>query len=238
MTEQRTERTFTTAERVLVALLFVVTIGVSVVAVRNLGTEPEVAVGPPEERPVVGEEVPRPVPVREAVAVASEWASEWNPDSWLILVSARFSYPIGREQATRVADEGMVLLTFAAPKEGDEWPRLTLAVGRQSGAIYHEDELTSSAKPPEPIGELMADLPITAEQAFRVAQEVVGEAYREGCAPSRRQVQVILDTTDRESPHWVVVYYDERDRGTNDIVVRIDAQTGETDTEVRDDTSC
>ncbi|HEV2129106.1 MAG TPA: hypothetical protein VGR22_10850 [Thermomicrobiales bacterium] len=238
MTEQTTESTLTAAERTLVALFFIVVIVVSVIVVGRLGTEPTTVIGPVEERPAVDAEVPRPVPVRDTVDIASDWAEEWDDEAWPILVSAQFSYPPDPGNATPVADEGTVLVTFAAPKEDGEWPRLTLAVGRQSGVIYHEDEITSTVEPPEPIGNLIADLPISAEQAFRVAQEVVGEEYRSGCELSRRHVQVVLDTTDREEPHWVVVYYDERERTTNDIVVRIDAQTGATETEIRDDLSC
>jgi hypothetical protein len=51
-------------------------------------------------------------------------------------------------------------------------------------------------------------------------------------------VQVVLDTTDPDTPAWVVVYFDQRNRGTNDIVVRIDANTGATSTTQRDDIIC
>jgi hypothetical protein len=238
MTQDESGPTLTTAERVTVALLFGVAVVVSVVVVGRLGVEPDNIIGPPEVRPTIDAGVPRPVPVRDAVAHASAWAADWDTNAWPILVSAEFEFPVEGDETTPSPELGTVLVTFAASKDGDEWPRLTLAVSRQTGAIYHESALASEVAPPGSIAGLIADLPITAEQAFRVAEAVVGDEYRLGCEPSRRRVRVVLDSTDRQAPAWVVVYSDQRERNVNDIVVRIDARSGSTDTDIRDDTSC
>jgi hypothetical protein len=233
--------TLTRRERLAVAAFFLVAIAISIVVVGRLGEPAGDVVGPIEGRPIVSPEVPRPVPLLDAYGVAAEWAKVWNEDAWLILVSAQYEFPDGESAATPAASDatgGYYMFTFAGPKEGDAWPRLTLAVGRQSGSMYHEEEMRSTVEPPAPVADLLNGLPITAEQAFSVADRVVGVGYREGCAPSRRQVQVVLDTTNHKSPKWVVVYYDMGDRSVNDIVVRIDALSGETRTEVRDDPSC
>lgn len=228
-------------ERLAIAGFFVIAIVVSAVVVMRLGAPPGDVIGPVEERPVVSPEVPRPVPLVDAYAIARDWAGEWRDDPGLILVSMQVEYPAGRPIATPSAAEasgGYYLFTFAGPKDGDEWPRLTLAVGRQSGVIYHEEEMSSTVEPPAPIDNLLTGLPISAEQAFAVADRVVGTGYREGCEDTRRQVQVVLDTTQRDDPTWVVVYYDTSERTVNDIVVRIDAESGETRTEIRDDLTC
>jgi hypothetical protein len=228
-------------ERLAIAGFFAVVIVVSAVVVMRLGAPPGDIIGPVEERPVVSPEVPRPVPLLDAYTVARDWAGEWRDDPALILVSMQVEYPAGEPIATPSAAEasgGYYLFTFAGPKDGDEWPRLTLAVGRQSGVIYHGEEMHSTVEPPAPIDDLLAGLPISAEQAFAVADRVVGTGYREGCEDTRRQAQVVLDTTNRDDPTWVVVYYDTRERTVNDIVVRIDAETGETKTDIRDDPSC
>jgi len=189
----------------------------------------------------VSPEVPRPVPLLDAYRVADTWARKWHADAELILVSMQVEYPLGVPIATPSAAEangGYYLFTFAGPKSGESWPRLSLAVGRQSGVIYHEEQMRSTVEPPAAIDTLLTELPIPAEQAFAVADRVVGVGYREGCEDTRRQAQVVLDATDHERPRWVVVYYDTRDRSVNDIVVRIDARTGETRTEIRDDPAC
>jgi hypothetical protein len=228
-------------ERLAVAAFFVVAMIISVVVVLRLGAPPGDDIGQVGQRPVVSPDSTRPVPLLDAYGIAREWAGEWRNDPALILVSMQVEYPQGEPIATpsaETASGGYYLFTFAGPKAGNSWPRLTLAVGRQSGVIYHEEEMRSTVEPPAPIGDLLSSLPIPAEQAFGVADRVVGAGYREGCADSRRQVQVVLDATNRDAPAWVVVYYDSRERSVNDIVVRIDARTGETRTEVRNDPSC
>lgn len=238
MSKPQQQSILTVTERIVIALVFVAAIGVSVVVVARLGTSDDYVVGPPENRPIVPNSVDRPVPVLDAFDVAFEWARTWNEDAWPILISAQFEFPSTESEPVQVANRGLILFTFAAPKDGDTWPRLTLAVSRQSGMIYYEDDLESEVEPPDSIEQIVRELPVPAEQAFRVAEEVVGTDYRADCAEHRRAVQVILDATDPDAPAWVVVYYDERERSTNDIVMRIDATTGATTTEDRDDPSC
>lgn len=228
-------------ERMAIAAFFLVAVVASIVVVLRLGEPPGDVIAPAEERPVVSGEVPRPVPLIDAYELAAGWAAEWRSDAELILVSMQAEYPHDVPIATpsaASASSGYYLFTFAGPKSGDGWPRLTLAVGRQSGTIYHESEMTSAVEPPAGVDDLLTELPIPAEQAFTVAERVVGVDYRQGCEDSRRQVQVVLDTTDRDSPAWVVVYFDGRERSVNDIIVRINASTGETRSDIKDDTSC
>lgn len=235
-TEQRT--TLSKWERAALAILFVILIVISGVVVARLGSPNGDVVGPSDSRPSIASDAPRPVPLADAYEIASEWSREWHADAWPILVSAQFEFPAEGGSATPQATQGAYIFTFAAPDDDDRWARLSLAVGRQSGMIYHESELSAAVRPPESIDDTLRELPITAEQAFRIADQVVGQAYREGCAAPRSQVQVVLDSTDPETPTWVVVYYDQRDRTVNDIVMRIDATTGATSTEERDDTAC
>lgn len=225
-------------ERIALTLVFAGLVITSGIVVSQLGSDDDVIVRPPEERPVVSANVPRPVSLLDAYEVAVEWSREWNSDAQLILVSSQFEFPLNADMASPEASAGALLFTFAAPKDGDVWPRLTLAVSRQSGTIYFEDELASGVRPPDSIATVVEELPVTAEQAFRIADEVVGRDYREGCEASRSQVQVILDSTDPDEPVWVVVFYDQRERNVNDIVMRIDAHTGATTTEERDDPTC
>lgn len=225
-------------ERIALAVVFLGLVITSGFVVARLGSPGDgEVVGPSSARPSVADDVPRPVSLLDAYDIVAEWSETWHPDSWPILVSAQLEFPLDDQDTSPVPSGGAYIFSFAAP-ENDEWARLSLAVGRQSGTIYHEEEFSSPVEPPESIDERIRNLPMSADEAFRVADEVVGQAYREGCAASRRQVQVILDTTDQETTSWVVVYFDMREQGVNDIVVRIDANTGATTAEERDDTSC
>lgn len=225
-------------ERSAFVLLFVALVLVTGVVIFTVGSGKDVVVGPPENRPVVPSDISRPVPVIDAYDIALTWAREWDEHAWLILVSAQFEFAENGDTASGEASLGSILFTFAGPKSGDEWPRLVLAVSRQTGGIFFEDELSTAVRPPESIHYLLQGLPITAEQAFRTAYEVTGRSYQAGCEPSRNQVQVALDTTQPDAAEWVVVFFDQRERNVNDVVMRIDARSGTTTTEIRDDPSC
>lgn len=213
-------------------------VAVTVVVVIRVASPEPAPIGPPEDRPTAGSEVSLPISVAEAIELARLWAIAWNDDPRLILVSSQFEYSADAPAGTSVPELGWVMVSFVAPKEGDAWPRLSVAVSRASGEIYYEEALSSSAEPPAPLETPIIDLPITAEQAFVIAEREIGRSYRDGCDHSRRQAQVALDTTDRDEMAWVVVYYDQRHREDNDIVVRINAHTGELSTDVRGDISC
>ena len=225
-------------ERCALGIVGLVLVVLTVVVVDRVGSPEGNPVGSPDNRPTLAPAVERPVSVVDGLGIATDWAEEWNEDAWLILVSAQLEMSGEEPDATPIASHGSIVFTFAAPRQGDEWPRLSIVVSRASGTIFHEDEQLSSVEPPPPFEVDLADLPVPAEQAFRIAEQLTGREYREGCEPSRRQVQVALDSTDRNQLTWVVVYYDQRERGVNDIVARINATTGEVSIEEKDDVAC
>lgn len=236
--DQQDDTTLNGAERVILALLGVAFVLVTAVVVVRIATPEENPIGPPEDRPSAGPEIDLPISVADALDLAMPWAQEWNDDVWLILVSSQFERSGDEPVSTPSADLGWIMLSYAAPRQGDEWPRISILVSRASGAIYYEETLSSTVEPPPEFYRTVGELPVSAEQAFRIAEQVAGESYREGCEPSRRQTQVVLDATDREDLAWVVVYYDLRQRAANDIVVRINPDTGETSTDIRGDVTC
>lgn len=236
--DEHDETTFRGIERLallLVGLVLVIVTGIVVVRVSSPGSG---TIGSPDDRPTPDPEIDLPISVDDALALASSWAKEWNEEARLVLVSSQFELFGEEPPETPSADGGLIIFSFVAPKQGDEWPRASVAVSRETGAIVFDEVTSSAAEPPEPLSFSIGGLPISAEQAFRIAEYVVGRSYREGCEPSRRQVTVDLDATDLGNPTWVVVYYDQRERHINDIVVRINAQSGELDTEVRGDVTC
>lgn len=236
--DQQDETTLNRAERLILALLGAVLVFVTAIAVIRVATPDENPIGRPEDRPTPGSEIELPISVADALDLAMPWAEEWNDEARLILVSSQFERSGDEPVATPSADLGWIMLSYAAPREGEEWPRVSILVSRASGAIYYEETLSSTVEPPPEFARSIGDMPVTAEQAFRIAEQVAGESYREGCEPSRRQAQVVLDATDRDDIAWVVVYYDQRERAANDIVVRINADTGETNTDARGDVTC
>lgn len=242
--DERDRTILSGTERIALAIVASVLILVTIVVVGRVGSPDGSRVGPPEARPTLDPDVTLPISVLDALVAATVWVERWNEDAELLLVNSQFERSVDDAvdddmTATPAADAGLIVFSFVAPKEGDEWPRASVAISRETGLIFHDETLSSSAAPPEPvdIAELTT-LPIAAEQAFWIAEQIVGQSYRDGCEPSRRQVSVNLDATDQENLTWVVVYYDQRVRQRNDIVVRIHAGTGDVETDVRGDVAC
>lgn len=236
--DQRDETTLNRAERLILAFLGVALVLVTAVVVVRIATPDENPIGSPDDRPTPGPEIDLPISVADALDLATIWAKEWNDEARLILVSSQFERSGDEPVATPSADLGWIMMSYAAPRVGDEWPRVSILVSRASGAIYYDETLSSTVEPPPEFDRSLGDLPVSAEQAFRIAEQVAGESYRQGCEPSRREAQVILDATDRDNLAWVVVYYDQREQAVNDVVVRINADTGETTTDTRGDVAC
>lgn len=236
--DQQDNTTLNRAERLTVAIMGVAFVLVTAVVVVWVVAADENPIGSPEDRPTPGAEITLPISVADALELATPWAKEWNEDARLILISSQFERSGDEQVATGSADLGWIMLSYVALREGDEWPRVSILVSRASGEIYYEEALSSTVDPPPEFDRSIDDLPVSAEQAFRLAEQVAGVSYREGCEPSRRQAQVVLDATDRDDLAWVVVYFDQRERSTNDIVVRIHVDTGETSTETRGDVAC
>jgi len=225
-------------ERLVLLIVGIALVVVTVVVIGRVGEPNGGQIRPASDRPTPGPDIDLPISVEDALSFANVWAREWNADAELILVSSQFEMSGESPSATPVADGGLIVFSFAAPKVGDSWPRASVAISRQTGSIFFDETTAFEVEPPDPITERFLTLPISAEQAFRIAEGVVGASYREGCEESRRQVQVDLDTTDPEDTWWVVVYYDMRNQGTNDIVVRVNAETGEPSSETRSETTC
>lgn len=229
---------FARGERLALLILALALVAITVVVVGRVGDPDAAPIGPVEDRPTPEPHVALPISVKNAYSLAIVWARNWNEDAELLMVSSRFELLDETSSSTPTADGGLILFSFVAPKSGDLWPRASVAVSRQTGTIFYDETTAFAVEPPEPIAERFLTLPISAEQAFRIAEDAVGKSWRAGCESSRRQVQVDLDTTDPSSTSWVVVYYDMRNQGTNDIVVRINAETGELASEMRGEIDC
>ena len=92
-------------ERLAIAAFFLLAIAVATVVVLRLGEPPGDVIAPVEERPVVSQDIPRPVPLLDAYRLAALWAGEWRDDAGLILVSMQVEYPGEAPTATPSAAE-------------------------------------------------------------------------------------------------------------------------------------
>ncbi len=173
-----------------------------------------------------------PLSLESGAPVAIARAQQWRADASLVLVSEQMDWIDGTPAANGLPRGGALLYTFASPgttHTGREtWQMLTVMVSRTTGTIYHEETSAWQVEPGPPIS--FDKLPVTSNTAFSIAQRIVGERYRDACAPLRTQIQIVLDTTDSAHPAWTVVYYDQRSNTANDIVVRVSAESGKTTT--------
>lgn len=173
-----------------------------------------------------------PVSLESAAPVAIARAHQWRDDASLVLVSAQVDWIDGTPAANGLPRGGALVYTFASPDHTTlgrkTWQMLTVMISRSSGAVYHEETSAWQVDPGPPID--LSTFPVSSTVAYRLAQSIVGAQYRNACAPVRTQAQIVLDRSDAAKPAWTVVYYDQRSSGTNDIVVRISAETGQTTT--------
>lgn len=173
-----------------------------------------------------------PLSLEAGAPVAIARARQWRDDASLVLISEQVDWVDGTPAPNGLPRGGALLYTFASPATTltgrQTWEMLTVMISRTTGAIYHEETSAWQVEPGPPIA--LDALPVASNTAFRLAQQIVGARYRAGCAPLRPQVQIALDTSAPATPTWVVVYYDTRTSTSNDIVVRISAETGKTTT--------
>lgn len=228
----------TRGERLALLALGVLLVVITAVVVDRTAMDRSGAVVSPDRWPTPEPQIDLPISLGDAQAMADAWAMEWDPSADLILVSSRFERTGDEPAGTPSAESGMFAFGYVGDRDGDEWPRASVLIGRATGEIYFEDETASEAEPPPSIDVDLGTLAVTAEQAYRIAESVVGEGYRESCPEPRREVAVNLDATTEGELAWVVVYFDARDPFANDVTVRVDATTGDVETETRGDTSC
>jgi hypothetical protein len=173
-----------------------------------------------------------PISLESGAPVALARARQWREDASLVLMSEQVDWIDGTPAANGLPRGGALIYTFASPDHTTlgrkTWQMLTVMLSRSSGTIYHEETSAWQVDPGPAID--LSRYPVSSNVAFDLAQGIVGARYRDACAPLRSQAQIVLDTTDPEKPAWTVVYYDQRSSGTNDIVVRISARTGQTTT--------
>lgn len=173
-----------------------------------------------------------PVSLESAAPVAVARAHQWREDVSLVLVSEQVDWVDGTPAANGMPRGGALIYTFASPDHTalgtKTWQMLTVMISRSTGTIYHEETSAWQVAPGPAID--LSRYPVSSTVAYRLAQGVVGARYRNACVATRTQTQIVLDTSDPAKPVWAIVYYDQRSSGTNDIVVRISAESGQTTT--------
>lgn len=173
-----------------------------------------------------------PLTLEAGAPAAIARARQWREDASLVLLSEQVDWIDGTPAANGLPRGGALVYTFAAAGKTSTgrktWDMLTVMISRSSGTIYHEETSAWQVAPGPEIA--LNELPVSSTIAFRLAQGIVGNQYRDACAPLRTQTQIVLDTTDPSHPAWTVVFYDQRSSTTNDIVVRVSARTGQTTT--------
>jgi hypothetical protein len=183
---------------------------------------------PPETPPTSALTIESAAPLAEPVA------RQWNPSATLIGAVMRVEWPReGAGPTTAVPDDGLIILTYAA---GDE--ALSLLIDRVSGIIFGSETTEWSEGVSQP-------LPLTAVQrsstvAVLAADVSAGNLYRSACPEFRNRttVHLLTPTASMPNPAWLVAYEDERHRDQSDLVLRVDAVTGDIADVRRGDLTC
>lgn len=183
-------------------------------------------------QPTLAPSAELPLSLEAGAPVALARARQWRDDANLVLASEQIDWMNGTPAANGLPTGGALVYTFASPDTThtgrQTWQMLTVMISRSSGTIYNEQSSAWQIAPGPAIS--LDKFPVSSTIAFRLAQGIVGNQYRDACAPLRTQAQIVLDTTDPAHPAWTVAYYDQRSNATNDIVVRISAENGKTTT--------
>jgi hypothetical protein len=148
-------------------------------------------------------------------------ARAWRPDASLIAEVSWLSWPTSGTPDQMAPVNGWATFVFASGGN-----RLAVVVDRGSGFVLgqHAKSLGLPA-----LGSVdPASFSITAETASATAEILGGKDYREACSAHRNlsKVGAAFDSTTQE-PIWAVTYADDRSSSNPDIIVLVNAMTGQ-----------
>jgi hypothetical protein len=155
------------------------------------------------------------------LATALTQARAWRSDAALIEDVSWLSWPNAKSDQTTAPVNGWGTFVFASGGE-----RLAVVIDRGSGFILGQHDKTLGTSAPRVLS--TNPPPITAEIASATAELLGGAAYRNACPEHRNlsKVGVGFDPA-TGTPTWVVTYADDRSASNPDIIVVIDATTGQ-----------
>lgn len=155
------------------------------------------------------------------LATAAVQARAWRADAALIEDVSWLSWPNVKTAVVAAPVNGWGTFVFASGGE-----RLAVVVDRGSGFILGQHAMTLGISAPRALS--TNPPPITAEIASATAELLGGSTYREACPEHRNlsKVGVAFDPP-TGAQTWVVTYADDRSASNPDIIVVMNATTGQ-----------
>jgi hypothetical protein len=167
-----------------------------------------------------------PLTIESGVEIAREYAARWSDRAVLIAVTMRLDWPDDRStlQAGELPHTGWVIYVFT---DGEQ--TLSLYLDRGTGYLLAEAESLFGSGAWSPLD--LTTYPRSSTIAAAAADILNGHVYQADCPASRETAFVsashALDEAGIEVPAWVVTYGDESVDLQWDIVVTMNAVTGE-----------
>lgn len=207
--------------RALLGVLFAVQIVLGVLAI---DTSSGRSSAEPQRTDVAVPAGTAPLSAESGVSIAEQYAAQWMPDAVLMSVSQRVEWPPSDVPAetTEISGRGWIIYTFVS-----DGHFLSIYLDRATGSWLGDHVGRWNGKP-NPLN--LLTLPTSSTVAALTAEILGGREYRSGCPELRATSYVIFsvaqDDQGQSVPAWTVTYGDSRHRGKNDIVIRLDASTG------------
>ena len=219
----------------LALLLQIVLAGVGIVLFRSG------AAGSTEfVKPDVLNSVAFPIDAESGLPIAEAYARQWADEIRLIAVTMRLDWGDTDSglDPSQLPGRGWIIYVFE--RDG---ATLSLYLDRGTGILIGQN-VSPFGGEDWPAFDLTT-YPRSSSIAAITANITVGSAYREACAESRNVAIVTASSVPEDNPEsrtgspvWAVTFGDRRYPGTFDVLVRMDANTGEVVTNQVSDRPC
>ncbi|MDQ3227955.1 MAG: hypothetical protein M3Q50_15170 [Chloroflexota bacterium] len=169
-----------------------------------------------------------------ALPLAQAQADDWLPGAVLINASMQVDWPwsVSLDPPPALPGTGWLTYVFVAPWNAPGRPEgaasLGVTIERLDGSVVSEETLgwedaPVDRAPPPPAA-------VDASAATLLAEEAGGTDFRRGCPQYRHVSRTFPLAAGRTAwpQHWVVIYDDTRVPDKHGLLLRIDAETGET----------
>ncbi len=173
-----------------------------------------------------------PLTIESGLQGALRRARSWSEDAYLMSVALQVDWPSDPAAASgsEIPGAGWVIYTFASGERGvgldGEAATLSMMVDRTSGVVIDEREMGWTWRPGRGVD--IATYPISSTVALFAVETTQGQAYRMACPQFRHLSRVsVVPPSGGGNAYWLVTYEDQRFGGRPEIVVRVDAMTGD-----------
>ena len=178
-----------------------------------------------------------PLTLESGEVTATTIARSWQDDARLVSAVMQVDWPtkLPIDEMIEVPPGGWIIYTFRT-----EQSTLSVMLDRKSGAFITSATGESGEEVWPPLE--LQGYARSSMTALLTADVLEGSMYRNACPASRTSALVTLSTAPDESGEaravWTVTYGDARYPNTFDVLVRLDAESGNVVTSEREEIAC